>query len=181
MFRRALVAIVAVPLAVLTLACGVSTGSSTSAGAGGGNGVVEDEQRAVSTVKAGETLELVEDFLGSKTRVSITLSNVRYNAKSSSQYDKPKEGQFIVADVAVLVNEGKFSISGGSFKLVAADGTAYNTTYMTGLKSLDGQDVTPGQKTAGSIAFDAAKNAQTGGKIALTNMLAEGDAGYWAL
>jgi hypothetical protein len=42
-------------------------------------------------------------------------------------------------------------------------------------------DLAPGQKTAGTITFDAAVGAEKGGKIALTDLFAEGDAGYWQL
>jgi hypothetical protein len=48
--------------------------------------------------------------------------------KLTNQFEKAQNGQFIVADVAVVVNEGKFSISSGSSKLVAADGNAFNWT-----------------------------------------------------
>jgi hypothetical protein len=172
--------VVAAPLAALVLACGAgASGTSTSAGNAASGAAAAP--KAVTTVKAGEALNLTEDMFGSKTRVTITLTNVRYGVKPSNQFDKAKNGQFIVADVAVLVNEGKFSISSGSFKLVAADGNAFNATFMTGLKDLSAQDLTPGQKSSGSIAFDAAKGAEKGGKIALTNLLAEGDAGYWTL
>ncbi|MFI5906225.1 DUF4352 domain-containing protein [Dactylosporangium sp. NPDC051541] len=173
---RVFAAVAAAPLAGLVLACGAGTsGTSTS-----GDAAPAATTQAVTTVKVGEVLNLTEDMFGSKTRVAITLTNVRA-VKPSNQFDKPDNGQYIVADVAVVVNEGKFSISSGSFKLVAADGNAYNSTFMTGLKDLSGQDLTPGQKTSGSVAFDTAKGAEKGGRIALTNMLASGDAGYWTL
>ena len=127
--------LLAAPLAVLLIACGASTsGNSSSAGAAAGGTV---QATAPATVKAGETLTLTESVFGSSTKVSITLSNVRAGVKPSNQFDKPQKGQYIVADVAVVVNEGKFSISSGSFKLVAADGTAYNTTFMTGVNDLE--------------------------------------------
>jgi hypothetical protein len=176
---RAVVAVLAAPLAALVIACGASTGSSTSAGAGGA--APPAASKAPTTVKAGETMTLTESIFGTNTSAAITLTNVRAGVKPSNQFDKAKNGQFIVADVSVLVKEGKFSISSGSFKFVAADGTAYDSTFMTGVNDLSGNDLTPGQKTSGSIVFDAAKGAEKGGRVALKSMLSDGDAGYWTL
>jgi hypothetical protein len=85
-----------------------TSGTSTSAGNAASGAAT---QKTVAAVKAGEALNLTEDMFGSKTRVTITLTNVRYGVKPSNQFEKAQNGQFIVADVAVVVNEGKFSIS----------------------------------------------------------------------
>lgn len=176
---RALTAVLAAPLAAFVLACGAATSGTSSSGAQGQP--AGQAKPSPATVKAGETLHLVESVLGTSTKVDITLANVRTNVKPSNQFDKAQKGQFIVVDVQVVVNEGKFSISSGSFKLVAADGTAYNTSFMTGVNDLSAQDLAPGQKSSGSVVFDAGKGAEKGGRIALTDMLADGDAGYWTL
>ncbi|GAA0926332.1 hypothetical protein Vau01_116840 [Virgisporangium aurantiacum] len=126
-------------------------------------------------------MTLTENILGSKTVVVVTLTNVKYGVKSGNQYIKPAKGQFITADVTAEVREGKYSINSAMFKLVAADGTAYDTTTMLDRQDISGSDLTVGQKTNGTIVFDAGTGAQTGGKIALKSWLAEGDAGYWTL
>lgn len=156
-----------------------SGASSTGAGAAAGNPAATSA--APSTVKVGETLNLVEQVFGSATKASITLTNLKTKVKSTDGFSKPAKGQFITADVAVVVTEGKFSINSSSFKLVAADGTAYDTTIALNGKDLSANDLTPGQKTAGQITFDAAVGAEKGGKIALTDVLADGDAGYWTM
>lgn len=167
-------------LALLALGCGA--GASTQAGSSGtGAGApAAAETKAPTTVKVGETLTLVEDVLGAKTTVEITVSKLRANVKSGNQFIKPGKGQFVVVDVAVLVREGKFSINSSSFKLVAADGTAYDSTLTIAGSDLSANDLAPGQKTSGTVTFDAAKGAEKGAKIALTNVWADGDAGYWA-
>lgn len=178
---------IAIPLIALALGCGAgttSTGSKTEAGASGAAGVSGDSATAkgpVSTVKVGETLTLIEDILGTKTKVDITVSNLRANVKSGNQFIKPDKGQFIVIDVTVTVKEGKFSISSSSFKLVAADSNAYNSTVSFAGTDLSASDLAPGQKSSGTVTFDAAKGAEKGGKIALTNLLSDGDAGYWTM
>ncbi|GAA0711801.1 DUF4352 domain-containing protein [Dactylosporangium roseum] len=182
MRKNTILAMLAIPLAGLVLACG-STGSSSNAGSSGnsGNTTKQEAKSAPVTVKAGETMTLTESLFGSKTVVEITLANVKLNAKSGNQFITPGQGQFITADVTAVVKEGKASISSGDFKLVAADGTAYNTTMSLNGKDLMGSDLTPGQKTSGQIVFDAKKGAEQGGKVAIKSWLAEGDAGYWTL
>jgi len=179
--RRAVIALAAIPFVVAVLACGAgSTGSSTSGG-GGNGGTTAPAKNAPVTVKAGEPMTLTESVFGSKSVVAITLTNVKYNVKSGNQFVKATKGQFITADVTAEVKEGKFSINSSQFKLVAADGTAYDSTTMLDSKEISGSDLTAGQKTSGTIVFDAAAGAQTGGRIALKSWLAEGDAGYWTL
>jgi hypothetical protein len=182
MRKNALIALLAVPLAAFVIACGASsTGSSSSAGSAGDGGAKADTKNAPVTVKAGEVMTLTETIITTKTVVEITLTNVKVGVKSGNQFIKPAKGQFITADVSVLVKEGKYSINSSMFKLVGADGTAYDSTVALDGKDLSGNDITAGQKTAGSIVFDAAVGAQTGGKIAIKSFLAEGDAGYWTL
>jgi hypothetical protein len=170
---RKLVAILAAPLAAFLLACGSSASDSKA-----------DKPAAspspVTTVKVGEALTLTTDILGTKTRLKITLSNLRV-AKPKNSFEKPSNGQFLVADVAAEVLEGKVSVGSSSFKFVAADGVAYNSGYMSDVKDFYGSDLTTGQKTSGQIAFDVKPGAQAGGKIALTDVFASGDAGYWMI
>jgi hypothetical protein len=180
MRSRSFIAVFAVSLAALALAC--SSGSSTtSGGSSDSDGKGAASAAAVTTVKVGETLALATDFLGTKTKVDITVSNLRANVKAKNQFEKASNGQYIVIDVVAVVKEGKVSINSSSFKLVAADGTAYNSTIMTEYSSVSGMDLAPGQKTSGAVVFDAKPGAQTGGKIALTDIFASGDAGYWTI
>lgn len=181
MRRRALATVLAAPLAVFLLACGAGANSDTKAGSGAGQPATEQTKNTPVTVAAGQPMTLTESMFGSKTVVEITLTNVKYGVKSGNQFVKAGKGQFITADVTAVVKEGKFSINSSQFKLVAADGTAYDSTTMLDSKDIQGTDLTAGQKTAGTVVFDAAAGAQTGGKIALKSWLAEGDAGYWTL
>ena len=174
--------LVFIPLAVLAIGCGAGAKSSGGGGTtSSGKPVVSENANAVTTVKAGEPLTLTEDILGSKTIAAITLTNVRYGYKAANSFDKPNKGQYVVADVAVTVNAGKFSINSASFKLVGADGTAYDSTFISSVEMLSANDLTPGQKSSGSVAFDVPKGAEKGARIALKNILADGDAGYWTL
>jgi len=177
MRKNLLVVALAAPLAALVIACG-STGTSSSAGGSGGSATAKS---AAVTVKAGETMTLTETLLGSKTVVEITLANVKFGVKPKNEFATPSKGQFITADVTAVVKEGKYSINSADFKLVAADGTAYDSTVSLDGKDLSANDLTPGQKASGTVVFDAAKGAEKGGKVALKNVLAEGDAGYWTL
>jgi hypothetical protein len=182
MRKSALITLLAVPLAGLVLACGAGTsGSSSSAGGAGDGGAKPATKNAPASVAAGQTLTLTETIISTKTVVEITLTNVKYGVKSKNQFSKPDKGQFVTADVSVLVKEGKYSINSSMFKLVGADGTAYDSTIGLDGKNLSGMDITAGQKTAGSIVFDAAIGAEKGGKIAIKSFLADGDAGYWTL
>ncbi|WP_433616428.1 DUF4352 domain-containing protein [Dactylosporangium sp. CA-139114] len=180
--RTKFVALLAIPLAAFVLACG-ATGSSTSAGGGGGDVKQQgaSEKKAPATVKAGEVMTLTESILGQTTVVEITLTNVKPNAKSGNQFSKPGKGQFVTADVSVLVKQGKYTINSSSFKFIGADSTAYDSTIGLDGKDLSANDLAAGQKTSGTVWFDVAKGAEAGGKIALKSYLADGDAGYWTL
>jgi hypothetical protein len=179
--RSKLAIIATAALAVFLIACGAGTGSSSSAGGAADGGAKPADKKAPAAVAAGQTLTLTEEILGSKTVVEITLANVKTGVKSGNQFMKADKGQFITADVTAVVKEGKYTINSASFKLVGADGTAYDSTVALNGKDLSGSDLTAGQKTAGQIVFDAAVGAEKGGKIAIKSYLAEGDAGYWTL
>jgi len=178
---RKLLVFAAIPLTVLVIACSAGTKSGSTSAPGDGGAKAATTAAEPTTVKAGQPLTLTQSILGSDTVATITVSNVKYGVQSKNEFEKPGKGQYITADVTVSVSKGKFSISSGSFKLVAKDGTAYDTTFLSDVQDLSGNDLTHGQKTSGTIVFDAAKGAQTGGKIALKDVLADGDAGYWTL
>lgn len=183
MRRSTLYTLAAVPLLALALACGAAgtdetTTSAPDAAAGSGNAA---KAAAVTAVAVGQPLQLNRNFLGSKTVATVTVSKPRYNVKSGNQFIKPTRGQFIVVDVAIQSVEGKITLTQGSFKLVGADGSVYDTTMSFTEPALGFAELAPGQKTTGTVTFDAAANAQTGGKIALTDIFADGDAGYWTL
>ncbi len=173
--RRAIIALIAAPAIVATIACGAGTGTSTEDATGGG------KKPAVTTVAVGQPLQLNRSVLGTKTVATVTVSNPRYNVKSGNQFVKAARGQFIVVDVAIQSTEGKITLTQGSFKLVAADGNVYDTTVSFTEPALGFTELSPGQKTSGTVTFDAAAGAQAGGKIALTDLFADGDAGYWTL
>lgn len=179
MRRQHMIAVIAVPIAAFLIACGAGSSADTTAGSSTGGAAAAVKEPV--TVAAGQTLTLTESMLGSKTVVEITLTNVKTGVKSGNEFIKPDKGQFITADVTAVVKEGKYSVSSADFKLVAADGTAYDSTIALNGKDLSANDLTPGQKTSGQVVFDAAKGAEAGGRIALKSILAEGDAGYWKL
>jgi hypothetical protein len=166
----------------MALACSGGTTSSTKGGSGGQTAGNNGDKAAagVQTAPIGQPLTLKEKIFTTTTSATITASNARV-LPAPNEFEKADKGQFYAVDVSVSVSEGKFSISSGSFKLVAADGTAYDSTFMSGVQQLSANDLTPGQKTSGTVVFDAAKGAESGGKLALKNIMAEGDAGYWTL
>ncbi len=172
MRRRTLATIVVSALAALSIACGSSTTGSPEKAA---------EAAPVTTVKVGETMSLAEGLFGSAdTAANITVGNPRV-LKPKNSFDKPDRGQYFAVDVAVQVTKGKFSLSWSSFKLVAADGTVYDAAFQTDAPLLDANDITVGQKSSGTVVFDAAAGAQTGGKVALKRLFESADAGYWTL
>ncbi len=187
---KRLITVVAVSAAfVLALACsgtgddGASTsGQPDSAGAAAAPGSPTTAKQ-VATVAAGQPLTLTEEFLGTKSVVVLTLSNVKAGVRSGNQFVKPGRGQFITADVLAEVREGKVTVNSSMFKLVAADGTAFDAGVASFLdkQDLSGTDLTPGQKTSGTLVFDAAVGAEKGARIAVKSMLADGDAGYWTI
>ena len=170
---------VLVPLAALALACGAGDSGTTTSGSDNGGGTGAAKEKA-ATVQAGQPLTMTRDILGTKVVAVITVSNVR-PVKPSNQFNKPAKGQFLVADVAVQVTEGKFTLTQGSLKVVGVDGTVYDSTLPAVEPALGFTELTAGQKTSGAVTFDTAAGAEKGGKIALSDVFADGDAGYWQL
>jgi hypothetical protein len=174
--------IAAIVALALGLACGAgdeqgtTTSGDETAGPAGGTG----QAAKAATVQVGQPLTMTREILGSKVVAVITVANVR-TVKAKNQFQTPTKGQFLVADVAVAVNEGKFTLTQGSFKVVGADGTVYDTTLPVVEPALGFTELSPGQKTAGAVTFDTAVGAEKGARIALTDLLADGDAGYWQL
>ncbi len=166
-------------VALLGLACGGGGGGSSTSP--GGNPPPAASRAPVTTVPIGQPLTLTESLFGSKTVATVTVTNLKVGVKSGNQFVKPAKGQFVTADVTVQVAEGKFSINSSMFKLVAADGAAFDTTIILDQNDISGNDLTPGQKVTGSIAFDATAGAEKSARIALKSWLADGDAGYWQL
>ncbi len=167
------------PLAALALACGgggsgTTTSGDETAGPAGGT------KPPTATVPVGQPLTMTREILGSKVVAVITVANPRI-VKPKNQFQTPAKGQFPVVDVQVTVNEGKFTLTQGSFKLVAADNTVYDTTLPAAEPALGFTELAPGQKTGGTVTFDTAAGAHTGGKIALLDTFASADAGYWTL
>lgn len=181
MRRRALITFASLALVAGGYACGDGKDGVTSSPAEDGGGKTTGQpDKTVATVPVGQGLTVVEDILGTKSGVVITVTSVKAGVKSGNQFVTPAKGQFVVAEVTATVQQGKVSISWANFKLVGADGTVYETTVM-GDGMLSGNDLTAGQKTSGKVAFDAAVGAEKGGKIAVKSWLADGDAGYWTL
>ncbi len=179
---RRITTIVAAGLALATaLACGTTpdNGTSTSAGAPAGSGQpAENKPAEVATVPLGQTLNYQRTLFTDKVVATITVANLRV-VKSDNQFIKPEKGQFLAADVSIQVTEGKFGLAAGSFKIVAADGTVFDTALPVVKPDLGYSQLAAGQKTSGAITFDAAKGAEKGARIALKDTFADGDAGYW--
>jgi hypothetical protein len=176
---RKLLVVAAIPFATFALACGAGSKSGTTSSTG--DAAKPATTPSVATVRAGQPLTLKQSVLGSDTVAVVTVASVKYGVKDPSGFSKPAKGQFISATVSVSVSAGKYTINSSSFKLVASDGTAYDATLALDGHDLSANDLTPGQKASGSVWFDTAKGAQTGGRIALKDALADGDAGYWTL
>ena len=175
MSMRKIAFVAAVPLAVLLLGCGLGSKSDTGSSAGdSGKGGSK-----VTTVKAGQPITVKDSVLGSDTTATVTLSNVKLAVQPEDDAEAPEKGQYITADVAVTVSKGKYSISSSSFKLVASDGTTYDTTFLSDVQDLSAADLAAGQKSAGTLVFDVPKGVETGAKIALEDDLSDSDAGYW--
>ncbi len=177
--NRRMLSLILVPLAVIGLACsGGGSGTSTSGDApAAGSGQAAEK---AATVPIGQPLTMTREFLGSKVVAVITVGNPRV-VKAPNQFQKPAKGQFYVVDVAVTVNEGKFTLTQGNLKLVGADGTVFDSTISVVEPALGFTELAPGQKTSGTVTFDTAIGAEKGSKIALTDLMAEGDAGFWQL
>jgi hypothetical protein len=180
--RKRTLSLFAIPAVAFILACSGAGETGTSTEAGSGQPATDTTGKAtVATVPVGQPLTLNRNILGTKTAATITVSKLRTGVKSGNQFQKAEKGQYIVVDVAVQVTEGKLTLTQGSFKLVGADGTVFDTTVPVVEPDLGFSDLSAGQKTSGAITFDAAVGAEKGGKIALTDLFADGDAGYWSL
>ncbi len=177
--NRRTVSLILVPLAAVGLACGAGDSGTSTSGDAPADGSGKADSKA-ATVQVGQPLTMKRDFLGTKVVAVITVANVR-PVKAPNQFQKPAKGQFLAADVSVQVQEGKFTLTQGNLKLVGADGTVYDTTVSVVEPALGFTELSPGQKTGGAVTFDAAVGAEKAGKVALSDLMADGDAGYWQL
>jgi uncharacterized protein DUF4352 len=185
---RRLALTLAAPIAILlALACGSGgkTGTTSEPGISSGEPTAATPTATsaapVATVPAGQPLVVTRDVFGTMTVVEVTVSDVKAGVKGD-QFTKPQRGQFVTAKVAVLAKEGKYQASPYSFKLVGPDGSVFDSSLLSVARpDLPSSELSAGQRTSGYVTFDAAVGAEKGGRIALKDWLAEGDAGYWKL
>ncbi len=150
-------------------------------GAGSTSDDTTEAPRAATTVVIGQPLNYERTVITTKTAATITVANPRV-VKAPNDVQVPQRGQWLVVDVTIEVTEGKMLVDGSSFKVVGADGTAYGSELVSVAKpALPFAEIPSGQKTNGTVTFDTAKGAEKGGRIALKDVLASSDAGYWTL
>jgi len=176
-------------LAVFAIACGAGSGDTDSSVGGDpqGDGVATDDQPAGPVTAAiGQTVTLTNTLFDSTDAVEITLADVQQHAEDPGAYGfgAPQNGVYLVVNVTAVCTQGTYFASSFNFKFVAADGTVYDTALVLGFEpQLQTIDLSAGQRTAGSIAFDVPAAAITGGKIQVDGigLDATEPAAYWAL
>jgi hypothetical protein len=118
----------------------------------------------------------IEDaFLGDELDVTVNVANVRTATREPIDYGmEPARGLFVVVDVAVEVaagGSGSYHVNPFNFKIVAADGTAMESSWaMAWEPLLQAVDLSAGQRTAGTVVFDVAPGQEVGARIQLDDI-----------
>jgi Domain of unknown function (DUF4352) len=118
----------------------------------------------------------IEDmFQGGELDVTVNVANVRTATREPVDYGmEPVRGLFVVVDVAVEVaagGSGSYHVNPLNFKIVAADGTALESSWaMAWQPLLQPVDLSAGQRTAGTVVFDVAPGQEVGARIQLDDM-----------
>jgi hypothetical protein len=176
-------------LAVFAIACGVDSGDTDSSVGGdpqGGDIATDDQIGGPVTAAIGQTVTLTNTLFDSTDAVEITLADAQQHAEDPGAYGfgAPDNGVYLVVNVTVVCTQGTYFASSFNFTFVAADGTVYDTALVLGFEpQLQTIDLSSGQRTAGSIAFDVPPAALTGGRIQVDGIGLDSTepAAYWAL
>lgn len=176
-------------LAVFAIACGAGSGETDSSVGGDpqGDGVATgDQAQGPVTATMGQTVTLTNTLFDSTDAVEITLADPQQHAEDPDAFGfgAPQNGVYLVVNVTVVCTQGTYFASSFNFKFVAADGTVYDTALVLGFEPhLQTIDLSEGQRTAGSIAFDVPAAALAGARIQVDGIgldMTE-PAAYWAL
>lgn len=164
-------------LAVVAIAC--SSGTSSTVSGNGGSGGPGNGDSGPVTAAMGQTVTLKSG----DDVVDMTLSDPKQYSKDPKYGQKPQHGVYLTIAVTVQCKSGSHFGSTGEFKLVAADGTAYQADLGVGFDTLDFTELSAGQKKSGLIVFDVPKAAVTGAKIQVDGIGLDFDtpAAYWTV
>ena len=156
--------------------------TSTSGGDTGAAQAVAEEVESPTPKPTAATVPIGTSITvpGILTSAKVTVTKLRSSVGSGNQFITPDRGQFVVIDVTIEAVKGKIHPHQGDFKLVGPDGSVYESEFLSAAKpELEYTELAPGQKTSGTITFDAPKGAHKGAKVALKEFWSSGDAGYW--
>ncbi|MBB5872992.1 hypothetical protein F4553_006426 [Allocatelliglobosispora scoriae] len=120
-----------------------------------------------ATVKAGTQVPITTSL---DKNLKVTVRGMKTGVRSSNQFDDDTgERGYITVDIEIVFVDGAdtYLAEPSDFKLIAADGTVYESeTFIAGISgNLDTVTLNPGQKTSGKIVFDAPKAAAKGAKV----------------
>lgn len=160
--------------AIVVLACGSGTTSSSGGDAPAPQDNATSAGTDIATVKVGETLT-IKSF-GSE--YTVTVRSLKQNVKSGNQFTQPENGQFITFEAEVVVKDGSVFASPGLFALETAQGTVYSWALAV-LDDVDQSwsvELHVGQNKKGMVVIDAPKDL-AGAKIFVQEL--DKPAGYW--
>jgi Domain of unknown function (DUF4352) len=174
-------AVASVVLALGAIACagGNSDGTSGDKAQVQGQPSTSASAAGPATAKVGQTVELTGGWFSDDTSVTVTLSNVKTQAKDGYG-DKPDHGDlFLIVDVTEVCTKGNYFSTTANFKFVAKDGQASDASSMLGMKGeLRSVDLAAGQKNSGKVVFEVPKDYALG-KIQLEGVTGDGPAAFW--
>jgi len=123
------------------------------------SGSADPQPGSAKTGRVGDAFSLT-DRAGNKATISMQSAST----DQPGQYDRPAtRGRYVEVVVAATDQSGTISLNPFDFKIVGPDGTSYNPGYVSEPKvpRLDAKELSAGDKTRGSIVFNAPKTALT--------------------
>ncbi|MDI1465017.1 DUF4352 domain-containing protein [Catellatospora sp. KI3] len=128
------------------------------------------------TVKVGQAVNMKSR----STETRVTIKSVK-KAKSDNQFTQPNRGQFVAVMVDILATKGTTDLGPTNFRLVATDGTVYQTEVLVvGIEpQLDFMTtVQQGQRKNGYVIFDVDPEKVAHLKVELSDDFGDPQ-GYW--
>jgi hypothetical protein len=154
---------------------------SVSAPKDAGSPEASDAPKAPNgTTKVGKAL----DFKGGALDGDSTVTVIKTEKATVDEFGlRAEAGQYLLVNVKIAVTEGTTYACGCNFKVIAADGRAYDESISSfkDKEFLSGAQLGAGEHITGWIAFEVPKTLQ-GARIQFKPNAYAGDAaGYWTL
>ncbi|MEV4639177.1 DUF4352 domain-containing protein [Actinoplanes sp. NPDC049548] len=102
-----------------------------------------------------------------ENKYALSVTKLRRNQKPS-EYQTAKKGMFVSVVVAVTGKKGVTELDTDAFKLVADDGTVYESQRVYSADDeFDADGLNPGEKTSGKVYFDVPRDLSKHVKVVL--------------